>query len=260
MRLEGKVAIITGAGQGIGKAYADRFLEEGAKVAIAEVSEERGEGALAELKDKGEVVLVRTDISDEDSAQACAKQVKADLGGVDILVNNAALYYDIDNANNSYDYLQKVFSVNLHGAWLMTRAVAPYMAEQHWGRVINQSSGAAYIYLQPPMGDDDAFHGVPAFSYSQTKWGVVGLTKFLAGALGKHGITVNCIAPGVTMTEATKKIVPEDMMGMITFMTALRTTLEPEDITGTAVFFASDDAKMITGQVLCVDAGMSMPA
>ena len=109
------------------------------------------------------------------------------------------------------------------------------------------------------MGDD-AFHEVPNFSYSQTKWGIVGLTKFMAGFLGKYGITVNCISPGVTMTEATKKVVPQDLMGMITFMTALRSTLEPEDLTGTAVFFASDDAKMVTGQVLCVDAGMAMPA
>jgi NAD(P)-dependent dehydrogenase (short-subunit alcohol dehydrogenase family) len=259
MRLEGKVAIITGAGQGIGKAYAERFLAEGAKVAIAEISKERGESALADLKGQGDVILVATDISDEGSAISCAKQVSDAFGSVDILINNAALYYDIDNADNSYEYLQKVFSVNLHGAWLMARAAAPYMVEKGWGRIINQSSGAAYIYLTPPMGDP-TFHEVPAFTYSQTKWGVVGLTKFLAGYLGQYGVTVNCIAPGVTMTEATKKIVPEEMMGMITFMTALRTTLEPEDLTGAAVFFASDDAKMVTGQVLCVDAGMAMPA
>src|ERR1700694_644606 len=260
MRLDGKVAIINGAGQGVGRAYAERFLAEGAKVAIAEVNKERGESALAELKGKGEVILVPTDISDEESAKNCAKATNEQLGGLDILINNAALYYDIDNMNNDYEYLLKVFSVNLHGAWLMTRAAAPFMAEQNWGRIINQSSGAAYMYLVPPMEGDDIFREVPAFTYSQTKWGVVGLTKFMAGALGKHGITVNCIAPGVTMTEATKKIVPEDMMGMITFMTALRTTLEPEDLTGAAVFFASDDAKMVTGQTLCVDAGMSMPA
>jgi 3-oxoacyl-[acyl-carrier protein] reductase len=259
VRLQDRVAIITGAGQGIGKAYAERFLAEGARVVIAEISEQRGEEALEELRTKGEVALVRTDISDEQSAKDCARATVDRFGQVDILVNNAALYYDIDNSDQSFEYLQKVFSVNLHGAWLMARAVAPHMVERHHGRIINQSSGAAYIYLTPPMGDA-AFREVPAFSYSQTKWGVVGLTKFLAGYLGKYGITVNCIAPGVTMTEATKRIVPEDMIGMIKFMTALGTTLEPEDVAGTAVFFASDDARMITGQVLCVDAGMSMPA
>lgn len=259
MRLQDKVAIITGAGQGIGKAYAERFLAEGAKVAIAEISAERGNRALSELSDKGDVILVETDISDEQSAIACAARVKQEWGGIDVLINNAALYYDIDNANNDPAYLKKVFDVNLHGAWLMIRAVAPHLVERGGGRIINQSSGAAYTYILPPMGDD-TFSEVGAFSYSQTKWGVIGLTKFMAAQLGKHNITVNCIAPGVTMTEATKKVVPEEYIPMISFMTAMRTTLEPEDIVGAAVFFASQDARLITGQVLCVDAGQCMPA
>jgi 3-oxoacyl-[acyl-carrier protein] reductase len=258
-RLQDKVAIITGAGQGIGLAYAERFLAEGAKVAIAEISVERGESALKQLSDKGDVILIQTDISDADSAKACADETAEKFGGIDILINNAALYYDIDNANNDPSYLKKVFDVNLHGAWMMIRGVAPYMVERGGGRIINQSSGAAYTYILPPMGDD-TFTEVGAFSYSQTKWGVIGLTKFMAAQLGKHNITVNCIAPGVTMTEATKKVVPEQFIPMISFMTAMRTTLQPEDIAGTAVFFASDDAKLVTGQVLCVDAGQCMPA
>ena len=177
---------------------------------------------------------MQTDIADEDSAKNCAAATKKAFGSIDVLINNAALYFDIDNANNDPAYLKKVFDVNLHGAWMMIRAVAPYMVEQGGGRIINQSSGAAYSYILPPMGDD-SFHEVGAFSYSQTKWGVIGLTKFMAAQLGKHGITVNCIAPGVTMTEATKKIVPEEYMGMITFMTAMRTTLQPEDIAGCRV-------------------------
>ena len=157
----------------------------------------------------------------------------------------------------AYEYLQKVFQVNLHGAWLMARACAPAMVEQRYGRIINQSSGAAYMYNMTPMGD---FHEVSAFTYSQTKWGVVGLTKFLASQLGQYNVTVNCIAPGVTMTEATKKIVPEEYIGMIPMMSAMKQNLEPEDLAGTAVFFASDDAKLITGQTLCVDGGACMPA
>ena len=131
------------------------------------------------------------------------------------------------------------------------------MVEQRWGRIINQSSGAAYMYNMMPMGD---FHEVSGFTYSQTKWGVVGLTKFLASQLGQYNVTVNCIAPGVTMTEATKKIVPEYYIGMIPMMSAMKQTLEPEDLAGTAVYFASDDAKLVTGQVLCVDGGACMPA
>ena len=257
MRLEGKVAIITGAGQGIGKAYAARFLDEGAKVVIADYNKERGESALAELKGKGEVVFVPTDIAVAESADDCARATVERFGTIDILVNNAALYYDIDNADNSPDYLKRVFDVNLHGAWFMSRAVTPTMCEKRWGRIINQSSGAAYMYLMPPQ---DTFHELGAFTYSQTKWGLVGLTKFMAGQLGQYNVLVNCIAPGVTMTEATKKIVPEEFMGMVTMMSAMKRTLEPEDLAGTAVFFASDDANFVTGQVLCVDGGANMPA
>ena len=152
------------------------------------------------------------------------------FGTVHILVNNAALYYDIDNFDTSYEYLQKVTAVNQHGAWLMTRAAAPVMAKQHYGRVINQSSGAAYAYMFPAFGDD--FTGLGNYSYSITKWGIVGLTKFMAAQLGNWNITVNCIAPGVTMTEATKKIVPDMFIQGMTAMTAMKSTLEPEDLAG----------------------------
>ena len=259
-RLQDKVAIITGAGQGIGLAYADRFLTEGAKVVVAEISEERGKSALDELTSKhspDDVIFVRVDISDEASTLDCARQTVDAFGTVDVLLNNAALYYDIDNQNNSYDYLQQVFRVNLHGAWLMARAVTPIMVEKGGGRIINQSSAAAYIYMLPPAPE---FTEVSAFTYSQTKWGVVGLTKFLAAQLGAYNITVNCIAPGVTMTEATKKIVPEEFLPMVTMMTAMKRALEPEDLTGTAVFFASDDAAFVSGQTLVVDGGGAMPA
>jgi NAD(P)-dependent dehydrogenase (short-subunit alcohol dehydrogenase family) len=256
-RLEDRVAVITGAGQGIGLAYAERFLQEGAKVVVAEINEDRARSAMTHLDGKGEVEFVQTDISSEQSALDCAAKTRDHFGPVDILINNAALYYDIDNERNDYDYLRTVFSVNLHGAWLMARACAPHMVEQRRGRIINQSSGAAYMYSMVPPSD---FHEVGAFTYSQTKWGVVGLTKFLAGQLGQYNITVNCIAPGVTMTEATKKIVPDGIIDMLPMMSAMKRKLDAWDLTGTAVYFASDDAELVTGQVLCVDGGAVMPA
>lgn len=255
-RLQDKVAVITGAGQGIGLAYAERFLAEGAKVVVAEINEDRAASAMKQLDGQGSVIFVKTDISDEQSTKDCAAATLEEFGQLDILVNNAALYYDIQNERNDFEYLQTVFKVNLHGAWLMARACTAPMVEQRWGRIINQSSGAAYMYNLAPMGE---FHEVGAFTYSQTKWGIVGLTKFLASQLGQYNVTVNCIAPGVTMTEATKKIVPEEYIGMIPMMSAMKQTLEPEDLAGTAVFFASDDAKLVTGQVLCVDGGSCMP-
>ena len=257
-RLNDKVAIITGAGQGIGLAYAQRFLDEGAKVVVAEINEERAEAGMKTLAGRGDAVFVPTDISNPDSAQACVDATVAEFGTVHILVNNAALYYDIDNFDPSYEYLQKVFAVNQHGAWLMARAAAPVMAKQKYGRIINQSSGAAYAYSFPAFGDE--FTGLGNFSYSITKWGIVGLTKFMAAQLGVWNITVNCIAPGVTMTEATKKIVPDFFIQGMTAQTAMKSTLEPEDLAGAAVFFASDDAKFVTGQTLVIDGGLAMPA
>jgi NAD(P)-dependent dehydrogenase (short-subunit alcohol dehydrogenase family) len=256
-RLQDKVAVITGAGQGIGLAYAERFLAEGAKVVVAEVVEERAAGAMKELEGRGDAVFVKTDISDPDSAQHCIDETVSTFGTVHILVNNAALYYDIDNFDPSYEYLQKVTAVNQHGAWLMTRAAAPVMAAQHYGRVINQSSGAAYAYMFPDMGE---FAGLGNYSYSITKWGIVGLTKFMAAQLGAYNITVNCIAPGVTMTEATKKVVPDLFIQSMTALTAMKSTLEPEDLAGACVFFASDEAKFVTGQTLVIDGGLAMPA
>lgn len=256
-RLQDKVAIITGAGQGIGLAYAQRFLAEGAKVVVAEINEDRARSAMASLESRGDAVFVATDISDPESGEACVAETVKAFGTVDILVNNAALYYDIDNFDPSYDYLLKVMSVNQHGAWLMARAAAPVMVGNAYGRIVNQSSGAAYAYTMMP---EMPFTGVGNFSYSMTKWGVVGLTKFLAGQLGQYNITVNCICPGVTMTEATKKIVPDSYIQGMTAQTAMKKTLEPEDLAGACVFFASDDAKLVTGQVLVVDGGLAMPA
>jgi 3-oxoacyl-[acyl-carrier protein] reductase len=256
-RLQDRVAIITGAGQGIGLAYAQRFVAEGANVVVAEIDEQRAAAAMAAL-DPSKALFVRTDISDPESAQACVDRAVEHFGTVHILVNNAALYYDIDNFDTSYEYLKRVFEVNQFGAWLMARAAAPVMARQRYGRIVNQSSGAAYAYIFPSFGDE--FTGLGNYSYSITKWGVVGLTKFMAAQLGAWNITVNCIAPGITMTEATKKIVPDMFIQQMTAQTAMKSTLEPEDLAGACVFFASDDAKFVTGQTLVIDGGLAMPA
>jgi len=148
--------------------------------------------------------------------------------------------------------------VNLTGAWLMSRAVERFMKRQRKGKIIHQSSTAAYLGNVGFVETDDPDKPMPPFHYSVAKIGIAGLTKYMAGALGPWGINVNAIAPGVTLTEATKKIVPEELASSLVMFSALRKALQPEDLTGTAVFLASADSDLMTGQVLVVDGGMIM--
>ena len=259
MRLRDRVAIITGAAQGIGRAYALRFAREGARVVVADLREEQAEAVAAECRTAGtDALAVRVDVSDEASTKALAARVADRFGQIDVLINNAAIYYDLDREQSSLEYFNRVLSVNLTGCWLMSRAVEPYMKRRRCGKIIHQSSTAAYLGNVGMVDTEDPDKPMPPFHYSVAKAGVSGLTKYMAGALGPWGINVNAIAPGVTMTEATKKVVPEGMLSMLVMYTALRRALEPEDLTGTAVFLASDDSNLMTGQVLVVDAGMIM--
>lgn len=259
MRLQDRVAIITGAAQGIGKAYALRFAREGARVVVADLRDEQAEVVAAECRAAGsDAIATHLDVSDEASTRAVAARTVERFGQIDVLVNNAAIYYDLDREQNSLEYFNRVLSVNLTGCWLMSRAVEPHMKRRRRGKIIHQSSTAAYLGNVGLVDTEDPEKPMPPFHYSVAKAGVSGLTKFMAGALGPWGINVNAIAPGVTMTEATKKVVPEGMLSMLVMYTALRRALEPEDLTGTAVFLASADSDLMTGQVLVVDAGMIM--
>src|SRR5438874_10597248 len=259
MKLKGKVAIITGAGQGLGRAYALRFVAEGAKIAIAEINDANAEQVAKEIEaGGGEAIALHVDVSDEASTQAMANATVEKWGRIDILLNNAGVFFDLEQTNNSLEYLRKILDVNMIGPWLCTRAVLPTMRAQGKGKIINRSSGAAWMYMMAGYALNPEKGELPSFHYSLSKAGVNAYTHYMAAAMGQFGINVNAIAPGVTMTDATRKHVPEAMMGAIKMMSALRRTLEPEEIAAAAVFLASDESDAITGQVIPVDAGVTM--
>ena len=258
MRLQDRVAIVTGGGSGIGTAYTRRFLTEGAKVMIADIGEEQGTRAAEELSGDGDVAFVKTDIADPASAQAAVDATLDRFGTVDILMNNAAIYGDYVGSDHSLEYLKRVFDVNVHGQWLMAKAVSPHLVQQRWGRIINVASIAAYLHQLSSVSDPDNFE-LGNYAYMQSKWGVLGLTRHMAGQLGQFNVTVNCIAPGLTNTAATEKQVPADFQPMFATMSAMRRNTEPEHMVGAAVFFASSDADMVNGQILVIDGGNVMP-
>src|SRR5512145_2292127 len=223
MRLGERVAIITGAAQGIGKAYALRFAREGAHVVAADIREPEAAAVAAQCSAIGPAALAaRVDVSDEASTNAVAERAVERFGRIDILVNNAAIYYDLDRTQNTLDYWNRVLAVNLTGVWIMSRAVERHMKRQRKGKIIHQSSTAAYIANVGMVDTTNPDLPMPSFNYSVAKVGVSGLTKFMAGALGPWGINVNAIAPGPTLSEATKRVVPEQILNVLVQQSALR--------------------------------------
>jgi NAD(P)-dependent dehydrogenase (short-subunit alcohol dehydrogenase family) len=250
--LQDKIAIITGAGRGIGKAFALRFAEEGAKLLLPDISLERAEDTVKEIKAKGgEAVAIQTDISDENDTRKMADEVMRLYGKVDILINNAAIWYGLNitpwDAWTIKDW-EKMFSVNVIGTWLCCRAIAPLMAKQSRGKIINIASTA------PKTPSSHLF-----LPYCCSKEAIYTLTHALALALGQSGINVNAIAPGYTASEASiNQQGSEQMFEIVTANRSIQRREEPEDLVGAAVFLASTDSDFITGQVLYIDGGTVM--
>jgi NAD(P)-dependent dehydrogenase (short-subunit alcohol dehydrogenase family) len=256
MRLEGKVAVVTGGAQGLGRAYAERFAGEGAAIGIIDLRDDDAQAAERAIRDAGgKALAVHADVTNEAEMAAAAKRIADEFGRIDVLVNNAALYGDMNIADQSIAYFQKLMHVNVVGLIVASRAVFPYLKQAGRSSIINISSTAAYPLPLPRPGELDT---VPVSGYVVSKAAVISLTKSMAMALGATGIRVNAIAPGLTMTDATKKIVPQFIMDNITEATALRRALQAEDLTGAALFLASEDSALITGQVIVVDGGLIM--
>jgi len=247
--LKDKVAIITGGGRGIGRAFALRYAEEGAKLLIPDISLERAEGVAKEIKAKGgEAVAMEVDISDENATKKIAEKVMQQYGRVDILINNAAIWYGLNmtpwDAWTVEDW-DRIFAVNVKGTWLCCKAIAPLMVKQSSGKIINIASNVARVPAAQLF-----------LPYSCGKGAVYTLTQALARALGSSGINVNAIAPGYTASEASLgQTGSEQIFGIATSEQSIQERLQPADLVGTAVFLASEDSNFISGQVIFVDGG-----
>lgn len=244
-RFQDKVVIVTGAAQGIGEVYARGLAAEGASVVVSDVNEDAGARVAKEIRaDGGAAIFARADVSSPESARAVADAAVAEYGGIDALVNNAAIYGDMKFdllISVDWDYYRRFLDVNLNGALVMTRAVYREMRKRGGGSIVNQSSTAAYLY--------SGFYGL-------AKVGVNGLTQQLAHELGGMNIRVNAIAPGPTDTEATRVQAGDAAKELVGGM-ALKRLGRPDDMLGAVKFLLSDDASWVTGQIIAVDGGQT---
>jgi NAD(P)-dependent dehydrogenase (short-subunit alcohol dehydrogenase family) len=238
------VSIVTGSGGGIGQAYAEAIAAAGGAVVVADIDADRAEAVAAGIRATGASALgVRVDVADPASAQAMADAAIAEFGGIDHLVNNAAIFggMQLDAlVSVDWDYLTRFMAVNQMGALACTRACYRSMRKRGGGAIVNQSSTAAYLYA--------GFYGL-------AKAGVNSLTQQLAHELGGQNIRVNAIAPGPTATEASRTVVPDEFMQPIIAGLALKRQGTPDDLVGLCLFLLSDRARWITGHVFNADGG-----
>jgi 3-oxoacyl-[acyl-carrier protein] reductase len=240
-RLEGKVAIVTGGANGIGRATAERFIKEGAKVAIWDIVADKGKEAAESLGAK----FYEVNTTDLAACEAAAKQVSEDFGQIDIIVNNAGITQDATMKKMTAEQWQQVIDVNLTGVFNCTKAVLPYMLERGYGRILSAASVVAH---NGNFGQTN---------YVATKAGVIGMTKVWAKEFGRKGITANAVAPGFIGTEMVRSI-PEKVITMLEEKTPVQRLGEPEEIAAAYLYLASDEAAFVNGAVLNVDGGVTL--
>jgi 3-oxoacyl-[acyl-carrier protein] reductase len=246
MRLKGKVAIVTGGGRGLGKALCLKLAEEGAKIVVVDIIDTAG--TVKEIEDRnGSAIGLKVDVSKEEDTQRMAKETVAKFGRIDVLVNNAAIFYGLERRSFqdiSTEEWDRLMAVNVKGQWLCAKAVVPEMKKQGKGKIIN-------------VGSNVAFTGHVGFiHYLTSKAAIVGLTRGLAGELGEHGICVNTLCPGMTMTEARKLYTTDEVaLERAKKEQLIKRAEQPEDLGGIVVFLASDESDLMTGQAVVVDGG-----
>lgn len=251
-RFEGKTVIVTGGGGGIGGATCRRFAQDGAKVAVLDLNPQAAEQVVAQIRaDGGQATAFRCDITDRASVDAAVQAVEAQLGAIDVLVNNAG--WDVFKPFTKTEPAQwdQLIAINLTGALHMHHAVLPGMAARKAGRIVNIASDAARV-----GSSGEAV-------YAACKGGLVAFSKTIAREHARHGITVNVVCPGPTDTALFADYKqgagnPDKLMEAFTRSIPLGRIGQPEDLPGAILFFASDDAGFITGQVLSVSGGLTM--
>jgi 3-oxoacyl-[acyl-carrier protein] reductase len=239
--LQDKVCIVTGGGRGIGKATANKFINEGGIVYIADYNESSGTATAEELGEN--CTFVKTDVSNSESVRSLINQVKNDHGRIDIIVNNAGILQDNTLEKMDEEQFDKVIQVNLRGVYLCTKYAAEVMREQGSGVILNASSVVA------------RYGNYGQTNYIAAKAGLEGMTKVWSRELGKFGIRVNAVAPGFIKTDMTAGM-PEKIIKMMGDKVPLKRWGVPEDVANLYCFLASDEASYISGAVLPVDGGV----
>jgi 2-hydroxycyclohexanecarboxyl-CoA dehydrogenase len=244
--LENKVAIVTGAGQGIGKAIAEKLASHGATVVVTDVNEETASQTAAAIG--GGAIGIRADVTSRESVNAMVDQVMRELGRIDVLVNNAGWDKASPFVDSDPDDWDRVIQINLYGVLNTSKAVLPVMAEQGFGSVVNLASDAGRV-----GSSGEAV-------YSAAKGGVIAFTKATAREMARHQINANCVCPGPTDTALFASMGGDDpkLREALTKAIPLRRLAQPHDLANMVAFFASDDADYITGQTVSVSGGLTM--
>ncbi len=247
--LDGRVVIITGGGQGIGRGYAHYFAAQGAIPVIAEINGDNGDRVVKEVEERqGRALAIQTDVSDISSATAMAEKTLSEFGRIDILINNAAVFSRITMApfwELPVEEWERAMQVNINGPFFCARAVVPAMQEAGWGRIVNVSSGTV------AKGRPNYLH------YITSKSAMIGMTRSMARELGPWNITVNTFWPGVMQTEIERPSVPKHMFKAMTEAQCLPRQGTIHDLAKAMLFLCSDEAAYITGQNMLPDGGSS---